>query len=116
MINLFKGNACLFLKSIMEFLNIKTTLRLSSEFDLEEEKTERLAGICKQLFVDHYVSGPAAKTYLDEKVFHDFGINLSYIDYANYPEYDQLHPPFEHGVSILDMLFNLGKQANSKMK
>jgi hypothetical protein len=36
------------------------------------------------------------------------GITLEYMDYSGYPEYPQQHPPFEHGVTILDMLFNLG--------
>ncbi|MDR1621092.1 MAG: WbqC family protein [Synergistaceae bacterium] len=26
-----------------------------------------------------------------------------------YPEYPQLYPPFEHGVSIVDTLFNIGR-------
>jgi len=29
----------------------------------------------------------------------------------NYPEYPQLFPPFEHQVSILDVLFNCGPEA-----
>jgi hypothetical protein len=106
----------LFLNVVMDYLNIKTALRMSSEFELVEERTERLVRICKQLGADYYVSGPSAKAYMNEQIFQDLGIDLSYTDYANYEEYAQLHPPFEHGVSILDMLFNLGKQTNTKMK
>jgi hypothetical protein len=33
------------------------------------------------------------------------------MDYAGYPEYSQLHPPFEHGVTVLDLLFMVGPGA-----
>lgn len=105
-----------FMGSIMDYLGIQTPLRMSSEFFLEEERSERLAGICQQIGADHYVSGPAAKAYMDLAVFETRGIEVSYIDYSGYPEYQQLFPPFEHGVSILDMLFNLGSGTRSKMK
>jgi hypothetical protein len=36
---------------------------------------------------------------------------LVYKSYEGYPEYPQRHPPFEHAVSILDLLFNAGPDA-----
>ena len=39
-----------------------------------------------------------------------------YADYDDYPEYEQLHPPFEHGVTIFDLLFHVGTDATSYMK
>jgi len=36
------------------------------------------------------------------------GINIEWMRY-DYPEYNQLYPPFLHGVTILDMIFNEGK-------
>lgn len=106
----------LFLRAIMDYLDIDTPLRMSSEFVLEEERTARLAGICQQLGADQYISGPAAKAYMDEYVFEMRGIEVTYIDYSGYLEYSQLYPPFEHGVSILDMLFNLGVETKTNMK
>ena len=38
-------------------------------------------------------------------------IALEVIDYGRYPEYPQLHPPFVHGVTVLDLLFNVGPDA-----
>ena len=38
------------------------------------------------------------------------------MDYSGYPEYPQLHGPFEHGVSIVDLLFNTGPDAHLYMK
>jgi hypothetical protein len=28
------------------------------------------------------------------------------MNYENYKEYEQLYPPFEHGVTILDLILN----------
>ena len=36
--------------------------------------------------------------------------------YSDYPEYEQLFPPFEHGVSILDLIFNEGLGSFKFMK
>lgn len=106
----------LFLQSVMDYLSINTTLRMSSEFTLEAERTERLVGICQQLGADQYISAPAAKAYLADAVFEKKGIQVSYFDYAGYPEYQQLFLPFEHHVSILDLLFHVGLEARFKMK
>ena len=50
-----------------------------------------------------YVSGPAAKSYLDEKQFHTNGINLEYMKYDIRP-YKQLYGEFNPNVSILDYI------------
>jgi len=49
-------------------------------------------------------------------MFSQEGIKLTYMDYSSYPEYEQLFPPFEHGVSILDLIFNEGHNASKFMK
>jgi hypothetical protein len=38
------------------------------------------------------------------------------MDYSGYPEYPQLHGPFAHNVTVLDLLFNTGQGARSYMK
>jgi hypothetical protein len=38
------------------------------------------------------------------------------MSYAGYQEYHQLFPPFEHGVSILDLIMNEGENAYSFLK
>jgi len=47
---------------------------------------------------------------LDETKLADAGITLEYMTYA-YPEYPQLHGAFQPQLSILDLLFNVGKDA-----
>ncbi len=101
---------------ICSWLGIRTPIRRSSEFTLVEERSEKLADICLQTQASVYVSGQAAKSYLNEELFEEHGIDVSWFDYGPYPEYPQQWGPFEHGVSILDLLFNCGSDAPSFMK
>ncbi|MBL3601837.1 MAG: WbqC family protein [gamma proteobacterium endosymbiont of Lamellibrachia anaximandri] len=76
------------------------------------KKTERLIDICKATGITHYLSGPTAKNYIEPALFDEAGIKLDYKDYDDYPEYQQLHPPFSHNVSILDLLVHTGPDAS----
>jgi hypothetical protein len=105
-----------FIEAIVRYLNIRTRISLSSDYILVEGKSERLADICRQAGADVYVSGPAARDYLDVKVFEAIGIEVEWFDYEGYPPYPQLWGPFEHRVSILDLLFNCGPEAPRYMK
>lgn len=105
-----------FIKAICEILNIQTEIIWSSEFELPEGKTERLVHICKTLNGTDYYTGPAAKNYMEERLFEEENIRIHYYDYSGYPEYSQRFPPFTHGVSILDLIFSVGKEAHSYMK
>lgn len=105
-----------FLKGICEYLEINKQFKLSSEFELKEERTERLLDICLQLSGTDYYSGPAAKGYMNEEIFVNSDINIHYFDYSGYREYEQLYPSFEHGVTILDLIFNEGDKAKYFLK
>jgi hypothetical protein len=100
-----------FLKRICEWLDIKTRITSSSEYPAPSEKTERLVSICQQAKASEYVSGPAAKDYLDEERFKEAGIAVHWFDYTGYPEYPQLYGPFEHRVTALDLILNTGPDA-----
>lgn len=94
---------------IAALLGIRSTqfIRSSDLGSVEGEKTDRLINLLKKVGADHYISGPAAKDYLEEEKFIAAGISLEYMHY-NYPEYPQLYPPFEGKVSIIDLLFMTG--------
>ncbi len=104
------------LERICSILSIKTRIRDSRDFKLTEGKTERLVDLCLQVGANNYYSGPAAKSYMDESLFTKKQIEVHYFDYSNYPEYKQLNGDFTHEVSILDLLFNEGPNANGFMK
>lgn len=89
---------------------IKTEFLRSSELSIQGERSERLISIVKHLGCDQYVTGPAARDYIDSDQFERAGISLNYMNY-DYPEYSQLYPPFDPHVSILDLLFMKGAEA-----
>lgn len=110
-----KLNRC-FIEAICTYLGIKTTITNSWDYILLAGKTERLAELCLQAGGTEYISGPSAKDYIDEKVFADKGIQLTWFDYSGYLEYPQLWGEFTHGVTILDLLFNCGKDSTRYMR
>lgn len=103
-------------EGVCEVLGIETVLSWSTDYDVDGERTERLVALCLAAGADRYLSGPRARAYLDEGAFPRAGIELVYADYEGYPEYDQVHPPFEHGVTILDLIFHLGTEAPRYMR
>jgi hypothetical protein len=99
-----------------EFLGSHTEFDDSRHYNLKERKAARVVELCVRAEARTYLSGPAAKDYLSEQSFSGTGIQLEWMDYSGYPEYRQLYPPFEHGVSIVDLLFNEGPRATAYMK
>jgi hypothetical protein len=92
-------------------LGIRSQLSNSWDYVIEGERSERLASVCAQAGAHVYVSGPSARAYLDEAVFRRRGIAVEWFEYGAYPEYPQLWGPFEHAVSVLDLLFHRGGEA-----
>lgn len=105
-----------FIEAICAYLNITTRISHSWDYQLLEGKSARLADLCTQVGATEYISGPAAKDYIEEDVFTERGIKLTWFDYDGYPEYPQLWGDFTHGVTILDLLFNCGKDAPRYMR
>jgi WbqC-like protein family len=106
-----------FLRAICGILGIATRISWSMDYrPLKEGKTERLVDLCRRAGGTHYVSGPAARDYIDARRFEEAGIALSFFDYSGYPEYPQRFGDFEHHVTVLDLLFNTGPQAPRFMK
>lgn len=105
-----------FIEAVCKYLGIKTVISNSWDYMLTEGKTDRLADLCTQAGCGVYVSGPAAKDYIEESVFQEMGIKLTWFDYSGYPEYPQLWGEFTHSVTILDLLFNCGKESHQYMR
>lgn len=104
------------IEAVCAYLGISTRISSSSDYVLPEGQTERIADLCMQAGADEYVSGPAARSYLDEAVFAKRGVTLRWFDYCGYREYPQLWGDFAHGVTVLDLLFNCGAQSSSFMR
>lgn len=106
-----------FIRAVCGWLGITTKLNCSTDYNLGEGKTERLVRLVQDAGGTEYLSGPAAQGYLDIRLFEQAAIGVQWMDYSGYPEYRQLGPgKFEHGVSVLDLLFNTGPEAPHYMK
>jgi hypothetical protein len=100
-----------FIDLVMTRLGITTALTSSAAYELIQGRTERLVHLCRQAGATEYLTGPAARSYLDESLFHAAGIAVRYMRYDDYPEYPQLYGPFDHAVSVLDLLCSVGQDA-----
>jgi len=88
---------------IFSALEITTTVRDSREIPSQLKKSERLVEICKFVGATEYISGPAARAYVDETVFDSNSIKVRWIDYSNLPRIDDPQLP-ERELSILHFL------------
>lgn len=100
-----------FISNIADAIGITTPIATAADIELPDDRIDRLIEICRTFDASEYISGPAARAYLDERRFREAGIEIRYMDYSGYSEYPQLHPPFEHRVTALDLLFNTGDEA-----
>jgi WbqC-like protein family len=98
----------LLIREIAGYLGIKTKISFSSDYILEGDRSGKAMNICVQAGAKEYLTGPAAKSYLDIEAFNKEGIEVTWMDYSGYKEYPQLYPPFIHEVSIIDVMFNTG--------
>lgn len=98
-------------KRICDWLGITTKLVKSSDLQASGAKDHRLLQVTEKVGGTHYLSGPAAKAYIQPELWSGAGIELEYIDYPDYPAYPQVSEPYEPGLSILDLLFMTGPDA-----
>lgn len=104
------------LEAVCGYMDITTPIRRSTDyFALQAldgfDRNSRLLELCKAAGATRYISGPAAKEYMDLEPYAQAGIEVHFADYAHYPVYPQLHGAFDPAVSIVDTLFSLGKKA-----
>jgi hypothetical protein len=98
------------IRTICRYLGIRTPIVDAREYASSGAKTERLIHLVKQVGATTYLSGPAARDYLDESLFRENGIRLEYKSY-DYPPYPQLWGEFEGAVTVLDLIANVGPEA-----
>ena len=113
--NLSDMNQTIIKRIAKELLDIKTKFDDSRRFNLSGSKEERYIPLLKQVGCTTFISGPSAKSYLTHESMEKEGIILEWMSYEGYPEYHQLYPPFEHRVSIIDLIFNEGPNMKDYM-
>jgi hypothetical protein len=99
-------------EGLCRMLGITTKLSWSMDYTVVDGKTERLVSLCRQAGATEYLSGPAARDYIDPALFAAENVALRFFDYTGYPEYPQLYPPFDHYVSAIDLIVHTGPDAH----
>ena len=94
-----------------DLLGIRTQFLDSRNFELHGKGSDRLLMLLQQLGATDYISGPAAKAYLDAEHYARSGVRVHWKDYNHYPEYPQLHGAYIPNLSIVDLLMNCGERA-----
>jgi hypothetical protein len=107
----------LFLRTITGLLDITTPITRANVVPRTTHlPTDRLVEICLRRQATEYVSGPAARAYIEAEKFSNAGVALRYANYSGYQVYEQHATAFEHGVSILDVLMRCGPAARGQLK
>jgi hypothetical protein len=111
----------LLIEGLQATIGIPTKISWSTDYVTLEESdaltpTDRLVTLCARAGATTYLSGPAAKEYLDTESFSRKNIAVEWMDYSGYRKYPQLHGAFDHHVSVLDLLFMTGSEAAAYLK
>ncbi len=99
-----------FIIEVMRILNISTKIVYSSDFNFETKSTELLVDLLRATNSTTYLCGNGASGYQEDALFAEHNISLEY-NVVNHPQYKQpLSADCVQGLSILDLLFNLGEE------
>ena len=98
------------IKTLMDFTGINTETMLSSELNTTGTKTDRLVEMLDKIGATEYVSGPAARSYLDKEKLEENGFSLYWYEFEH-PVYPQLYGEFIPYLSAIDLIFNTGEGA-----
>jgi WbqC-like protein len=109
--NLSEMNRSMTQRIARELLGIQTRFTDSSTYGAQSAKLDRILDLVRLSGARCYMSGPTASGYLEKDRFDALGVTLKIKDYSDYPEYPQLYQPFDHAVSVIDLLFNTGPKA-----
>lgn len=96
---------------ICTYLQIYTETVRSADLHLSGTKTDRLIDIMQKVGGKTYVSGPAAKSYLEVEKMNQAGFDVEWKTYGPYPDYQQQYEGFEPAVTVLDLIANVGPEA-----
>ena len=96
---------------LMKLLRVNTRILRLSELGLASTGTPRLVEICRMMGASRFLVQAAAKKYLDEKLFLEAGIELSFFTPPS-PVYPQLWGDFLPNLSVFDLVFTCGPKAH----
>ncbi|MFH1983029.1 MAG: WbqC family protein [Pseudomonadota bacterium] len=101
-------------KLLCDRIGISTNFYFASELpsaQSEARSSEYVLEICQQFDAKEYITAHGARNYLDHELFERAGVRVMYMAY-NLTPYPQINGPFTPYVSILDLLFNVNRDAS----
>ncbi|MEM9104941.1 MAG: WbqC family protein, partial [Pseudomonadota bacterium] len=93
----------IFLRACADYLQISTPIVHSCAVPGHADPTCRLLQICQHFDAEKYLSGPAAKSYLDVEAFELAKVQIEWMSYSTYPATPS--NPENYPASIVDALF-----------
>ena len=97
---------------LARWLGLRSEVHYASQLGVPGTRSERLLALCRHFGARRYLSGSAARSYLDTALFERHGIEVVWQDYAH-PVYPQLHGAFVSHLSVVDLLFNCGEESRA---
>jgi len=107
LVSLNVNTSCFIIQMIF---SLKTELLVASEMNVGDfdNPDDRIISLVKEVGGNTYISGANGINYMDLKKYEKAGIEVEFQKFTC-PEYSQLYGEFEPNLSILDILFNHGK-------
>ena len=97
-------------ETLLDYLEINRNITYASGIRYQGKKSDLVLNLCQKFNADTYISGPFGRDYLDISSFKDNKIDVLFHDYQH-PVYPQKSAHFISHLSILDLIFNCGKDA-----
>ena len=105
------------LKATFEILGIDKQIVMTSDWNLQQKKTDLVVEVCQKVGADTYISGLGGANYLDKQILVNNKIKLLYNIYEH-PTYNQqfANLGFIPNMCILDLIFNHGPESLNIIK
>lgn len=100
---------------LVQALGMPWKLVRSSELGVEGRKTERLVALCQKFQATEYLTGDAARDYLEEEKFSAIGVAVRWHNYQH-PVYEQGGGEFVPYLSVVDLLFRHGPRSREILR
>jgi hypothetical protein len=94
----------------LRLLSIDVQMSFASAYPVASSGSQRLLELVLAVQGDNYLTGPGSRDYLDEALFAQSGVSVSWQNFKH-PTYSQLYGNFEPMLSCLDLFFNCGNDA-----
>jgi hypothetical protein len=95
------------IEAMLDQLELSTRLVVASSLNSEGSGPELLLNLVQAVEGNVYLSGPSGRDYLDMSIFRRAGVNVQFQQF-HHPAYPQLYGEFIAGLSIIDLLMNVG--------